>query len=215
LSPAAELLNGQTDLFALDTRDFDEPDHSFEWSSDDAPPALAVVPKRSLRDYLAGVDLILEALDQLDPADLTEDRRAELSADLISALAGTREKVDNTNRVLAMFEGLEAAAAAEIARLTSRAKRYARQHQRLTDYVLATMEASAIQQLDGETSTLKARKNPPSVVIDDPAAIPSQYFRYAPAPPPTPDKAAIKSALKARLTVEGARLIQTSRLVRT
>jgi hypothetical protein len=184
-----------------------------------APPALAIVPKGSLRSRIEGVDLILEALDQLDGENLTDQRKLELSEDLISALAGTRQKVDNVNSVLSMFgggkkKGLEASAAKEIERLKARAARYANQRQRLTDYVLATMEASHLPKLDGETSTLALRRNPPSVCIDDMSQIPGEYLRY-PVPALTVDKTAIARDLKAHHDVPGARLVQSVRLVRT
>jgi hypothetical protein len=179
-----------------------------------APPALTIVPKGSLRSRIEGVDLILEALDQLDGENLTDQRKLELSEDLISALAGTKQKVDNVNSVLSMFEGLEASAAKEIERLKARAARYANQRQRLTDYVLATMEASHLPKLDGETSTLALRRNPPSVCIEDMSQIPGEYLRY-PVPALTVDKTAIARDLKAHHDVPGARLVQTVRLVRT
>lgn len=216
MAPVAALLNDSTDLFALDTRDFDAPDHSFEWpADDDAPPALAVVPRRSLRQWLSGTDLILEAIQQLDAEALTEERRMELSEDLVSGIAGTRAKVDSTNAVLSMLEGREAAASAEIERLQARVSRFARQRVRLTDYVLATMDASGLPQLDGETSTLKRQANPPKVEIMDVTAIPAEFLRHKAPPAPEPDKAAIARALKARREVNGARLVASARLVRT
>jgi hypothetical protein len=183
-----------------------------------APTAARIIPmpapRKTLGEHLAGVDLILEALDQLDAEDVTEARTLELSEDLISALAGTREKVDNVNRVLAMFEGLEASAEAEIARLAARVARFARQRERLTDYVLATMTASGLKQLDGDTVTLKLRTNPVKVAIEDPDAIPDKFLRWKAPPPPEPNKDLIKSELKAGREVAGARLVQTTRLER-
>jgi hypothetical protein len=187
--------------------------HRYE-APEPAPSALAIVPKGSLRSHIEGVDLILEALEQLDGENLTDQRKLELSEDLISALAGTRQKVDNVNSVLSMFEGLEASASKEIERLKARAARYANQRQRLTDYVLATMEASHLLKLDGETSTLALRRNPPSVCIDDMSQIPGEYLRY-PVPALTVDKTAIARDLKAQHDVPGARLVQSVRLVRT
>jgi hypothetical protein len=175
---------------------------------------LRIVPKRSLRDHLEGVDLILEAIEQLDVENITEERKLELSTDLISALAGTRSKVDNVSQVIGMFEGLEASAAAEIERLKKRAATFARQRQRLIDYVLATMEASKLPKLEGNTSTLALRKNPPAVRIEDETAIPRAYFRF-PVPPPVVDKAAIARDLKALREVPGARLVTSNRLVRS
>jgi hypothetical protein len=180
-----------------------------------APGNLVEMPrKKTLAEHLAGVDLIIEALDQLDEEDLTEDRKMALSAELIDALAGTREKVDNCHRAFATFEGLVAAAEKEVARLATRMATYERKRERLTDYVLATMQASGLEKLEGNTVTLAARKNPPKVDILDETLIPNTLKRFKPAPPPEPNKELIKSELKANREVPGARLVQTTRLER-
>jgi hypothetical protein len=183
-------------------------------SSGSTATTLRIVPKRSLRDHLEGVDLIIEAIEQLDAENITEERKLELSTDLISALAGTRQKVDNVNSVIGMYEGLEASAAAEIERLKKRTATFARQRTRLQDYVIATMEASKLPKLEGNTSTLALRKNPPSVRIEDETAVPRAYFRF-PLPPPVVDKASIASDLKRGVEIAGVRLVQTQRLVRS
>jgi hypothetical protein len=210
-SPLGPLFDGAPDLYA---------DYSPEYDQR-APISAPVIempapaPKQTLRDHLSGVELILAALDELDAADqLTEEQKFALSEDLISALAGTRQKVDNVSRVLAMFEGLEASAAAEIERLKTRAARFARQRERLTDYVLATMQASNLRELAGDTVTLKLRQNPPRVAIDDEQAIPARLKRFKPAPPPEPNKTMIAAELKAGREVPGARLIESARLDR-
>jgi hypothetical protein len=207
--------------------DFSDQADAFSWTEDQvadydaahapAPPAaLALVPRRSLRDHMQGVDLILEAIEQLDAEGLSAERRDELSEDLISALAGTKAKVDNVNAVISMFEALEDAAAKEIARLTARTARFVRQRERLVDYVTATMTASGLKQLDGNTSGLQLRANPAKVEILDTAAIPREYFRHKPAPPPEPDKTAIGRDLKKQRDVPGAKLAPASfRLVRS
>lgn len=196
--------------------DFSDQPDGYVWVEESVPAALTVVPRRSLRDYMQGVDLILEAIEQLDSETITEDRRSELSEDLISALAGTKQKVDDTNAVISMFEALEAAAAKEIERLQARTARFERQRTRLTDYVVATMTASKLKTLDGNTSGLSLRANPAKVEILDMAAIPKEYFRHKPPPPPEADKTSIARDLKKQREVPGARLSPTSfRLVRS
>jgi len=108
---------------------------------------LSVVPapaekRRSLGDYVSGVDAIIDTIESLDAEDLPEADRQELSEMLIAELAGTRKKVDATNAALATWEGLEASAAREIERLDARRKRYARLRESLELYVLAILEAS-------------------------------------------------------------------------
>lgn len=58
---------------------------------------------------------------------------------------------------------------------------------------------------------MQIRRNPASVVVDDPSSIPSEYTKQK--IEITPDKVKIKEALKAGETVEGCRLVQGERLV--
>ena len=134
---------------------------------------------------------------------------------LIGAIAGTKRKVDATANVFAMFETLEAGAKAEKERLAKREAFYARQIARLTEYVTITMRTSSLDRLDGETSTLALRRNPPSVVIEPGARLDDEWLVYPDAPPPRADKAAIGRALKAGFQIAGATLAQTTRLVRS
>ena len=114
-----------------------------------------------------------------------------------------------------MFEGLEASAEKEIERLAKRVERYQKQRERLETYVLAVLTASKLDRIEGDTSTLAKRLNPPKVVIEDGATFGHEFTRYPPAPPPEPDKAAIAKALKAKRKVAGAHLEQKLRLVRS
>jgi Siphovirus Gp157 len=211
-SPAANLLENAASII--------------DWSEFEAPPAtfgLAIVPKPeapqaprvSLRRHIEGVEAIADTIEGLDDETLSAEERDELSAMLIGAIAGTKRKVDNTSNVLAMYEALEAGAKAEKERLAKRESFYARQIERLTDYVIATMTASDILKLEGETSTFALRKNPPSVVIEAGATFAYEFMVYPEAPAPRPDKDAIKRALKAKREIAGASLQSTMRLVRS
>ncbi|MBV9446608.1 MAG: siphovirus Gp157 family protein [Streptosporangiaceae bacterium] len=179
-------------------------------------PALALVPRVSFADHIAEVEHIVSLVDLLDRADeLTPERYEELQHDLIGAIAGTRAKVDDTARVLAFFEAQAAAAKAEEQRLKARREYFERQKDRLEGYVLAALTASRLRKIDGNVSTLAARLNPPSVLIEEGAQLPEAFLRTPPPPAPQPDKTAIKDALKAGEAVPGCRLVQTERLVRT
>jgi len=180
---------------------------------------LALVPKRSLFEHIRDVEGIAELVDALDDSnELAPELSAELSEKLIRAIAGTREKVDRCAGILALFEAAEAAAVAERARLDARALYFARQHDRLSEYVLAVLTASKLDRIDGETSTLTRHRNPPRVVIDDENAIPTEFLRWPdplPDPDPEPDKNAIKAAIRGGVEVPGARLVTTFKLVRS
>lgn len=217
-APVVELLNSTLDLFGewTDTVDRVDPEPGRQTGLSlvrrDSPS-----PRQTLRGHIEGVDAIADAIEQLDAEDLDEELRDELSASLISALAGTRAKVDATARTLAMFEHLSAAARGEKERLAAREAYYDRQLERLTDYVRATMVASELTRLDGETSTLQLRRNPASVAPD--AAIAGPMAREFVRPPRpamwAPDKDAIKRAIAAGREVPGWSTVQTSRLVRS
>jgi hypothetical protein len=183
-----------------------------------AEPDEIAARRLSLREHVEGVEAIADAIEQLDDETLTQDARDELSAALIEALAGTRKKVDTVASTLALFESLRTAAVTERDRLARRVEFYARQSERLETYVLAVLSASNLNRLDGETSTLMRRLNPPSVVVDDESAIPTEFLRWPPLPPeppPVPDKAAIKKAILGGNTVYGCRLERSVRLVRS
>lgn len=183
---------------------------------DPAPPP----PARTLRE---GVDAIAQMVEEIDaieqdeeltPAEREAATKAVIAA-LLPALAGTRKKVDSTNSVLAMYEHLVAAAKGERDRLTKRIRRFERCGERLTQYVLATLTASRLEQLDGETSTLTRRLNPASVVfvegIDFEADLEDEFLRWK----AEPDKVAIKAAIKAKREVPGASLVKLPKLVRS
>jgi hypothetical protein len=183
-----------------------------------ASPVLTLVPKRSLFAHVAEVEDLASLVDQLDRAgELTDEAAEELSAALCASIAGTKTKVDRTAAVLAAFASAESAAKLERDRLDVRAKYFARQTERLEDYVLAVLSASQLERLDGLTATLARRKNPAKVVIDSEDAIPFEYLRFPPEPPPppaVPDKAALKKALAAG-PVDGCHLTQDYRIVRS
>lgn len=183
--------------------------------------ALALVPKRiSLFELIADVDSITELVFALDDAgEMTPEIEEQLQTALVSAIAGTRAKVDRTASVIATFEAAEASASAEVARLSKRAAAFKRNRERLETFVLATLAASRLDKIDGETSTLSRRKNPAKVRIDCEQSIPFDFLRFPEQPPPppaVPDKKLIAAALKANPdAVPGAVLVQEYRLVRS
>jgi Siphovirus Gp157 len=173
----------------------------------------------SLWENVADVESIADLIDALDRRDeLTPELAEQLQHALIKAIAGTKAKVDRCASVLCTFEMAEASARAEAARLTKRADRFERQREHLEANVLAVLSASQLDKLEGETSTLSRRKNPPKVVIDCEAAVPFEFMAFPeqpPPPPPVPDRKLIAAALKAKRAVGGCRLEQGVRLVRS
>jgi len=219
-SPAADLLQSAASIIDWSEFNADVPPGTFGLAlvpSDqrDAAQPVAATPRISLRAHIDGVEAICDTIEGLDDETLSDEEKLELSTMLIAAIAGTKAKVDNTSNVMAMYEGLEASAKREKERLAKREAWAARQLERLTDYVVATMTASNLAKLEGETSTFALRKNPASIVIEAGATMPHEFMAYPDAPPPRPDKDAIKRALKAGRSIAGASLVATNRLVRT
>jgi hypothetical protein len=181
-----------------------------------AAPVISLVPKRhSLVEYLDDIETIQTTLESLDDEQLEDGAREDLERMMVEAIAGTRAKVDRTAGILTAFETAAAAAKAEAARQAARMKYFERSVARIESYVLATLSASGLKKLDGTISTLAARNNPPSVVIDDVDAIPADFMRSPAIPADVPDKAAIKRVLAAGDLVPGAHLEVAVRLVRS
>lgn len=105
-----------------------------------------------------------------------------------------------------------AAIDAEIARLQAlRARRNAIESGVLK-YLLDNMQRTGISKIDCPLFSISVANNPPSVDVYDPLSLPSQYMRQPDTPPPAPDKTAIKTALKAGVEVQGAKLVNSQRL---
>ena len=181
--------------------------------------AFAPAPKRdagpSLRDQVLDLELLIDTVTALDPGDLDPELKRELEKDLATSIAGTREKVDRTCKVLATFEAAKAAAAAEAKRMKDREAYFDRQIERIESYCIAILEASNLQKLDGFTGTLKLAQNPPSVSIASGTVIDTMYMRTPPTPPPAPDKTVLKAALQRGDEIPGVSLTRGVRLVRS
>jgi Gp157 protein len=229
MAPVVSILEGARDIFAGI-----EWDQRTDWPDDGAPyvapspapppappPAISThrvenPPKRSLGDRVSRVEFIADCIERLCDADALDSAAADaLSAELISELAGTRAKVDAVAATLAMFESLEAASEREVERLVKRVERYQAQRARLETYVLAVLTTSKLEKLEGETSTLALKRNPPAVQIEDGATIPHEFLYYPPVPDPRPDKGALKKAIKAGRKIAGVKLEGATRLVRS
>lgn len=217
-APIASLLATLTPLPLLDV-DPEQPD-PLNWREEPSIEELEAIEaeqaeaeqKLTLRDHVHAIEDIVEALDD---EQLAPEVRERLSKALIEAIAGTREKVDKCSAALAMYEAIGSAIEIEISRLNERLTWARRQHQRLIDYILATMEASSLPKLDGWTSCLKAKKNPPKLVIAEGACIPDEFLVNPPAPAPRPDRDSIKRAIRAGFRIHGCSIVQQKRLERS
>lgn len=148
-------------------------------------------------------------------------RLAEDGEDVSEALARVEGDLEKKGLGIAhVLRNLEAdvtALNAETERLIEKSQRLVRQHKRLGEYVLATMQARGVHAIKGPAFSLKVAENPPKVVVEDESAIPPEYMRTPDPPPPpkaVPDKKAILAAFKEHgEVVPGTRIERGVRLV--
>lgn len=120
---------------------------------------------------------------------------------------------DKAGAVAAVCKNLGAttyALDAEIRRLQQIKKTADNRLEWLKGYTIHQMQRMEVEELRSGVHTLKLRQNPPSVVIEDEAALPAKYIRIV--QEQKIDKAGIKDALKAGEHVHGAHLERGIRL---
>lgn len=126
------------------------------------------------------------------------------------------ESAHKRNKVGKFLETLTATSVSiddEIERLQARKKRILKTHEQMCNYILFIMGKIGVSKLESDLFSFKARKNPPSVTITDPVALPPEYLRQPDPPPPVPDKKLIKEDLARGVEIPGACLVQSTRLV--
>lgn len=152
----------------------------------------------------------LEIQSKLEMLDMDEETINDtLEGDSIAINA----KITDYCFVIRNMESPIADIDAEIERLQARKKVYANRVENIKNWLFTNMQACGITKMESSIFTASIQNNPASVHIDDLAAIPSEFMRVRLAPPPEPDKTAIKNALQEGATVAGARLEQGQRLV--
>lgn len=137
----------------------------------------------------------------------------QLILDTLESLDG--ELNDKAVSVAQFSRNIEATAAAvrEAGKaMLERAARLEKRAESIRNYLLLQMEFAQVSKIECPWFVISIRKNPPAVVIDDEAQIPDAYKVVPEPPPPRPDKAKIKDALRAGDDVPGARLVQGERL---
>jgi hypothetical protein len=143
------------------------------------------------------------ALEQLEVAESEEEREQALAI-MQTAAGELLAKVDRFTGYLAALENVESFAATEIKRLQQRQKMAANRRERLERYAIDIMQSRGWESMEGETSTLKIKKNPPSVHIVDGVEIPAEFQRITQTI--TPDKVGLKVALKSGREIPGITL---------
>lgn len=130
-------------------------------------------------------------------------------ADALKVLdADIETKCSNGIGLLQQIKAYESAVDAEIKRLQSVKKMFAGRVKTIEKIYVDGLTAidKAETGIMTERGLMKVKKNPPAVIIDDVAKIPTQYMRQK--VEIAPDKAAIKAALKSGEIIEGAHIEQ-------
>lgn len=150
-----------------------------------------------------------EAADKLADLDLPP----EAIEDTLESLSGDLEaKAQNTAFVIRNLEASAAAIKEAEAQMAARRKAIENRAARVRDYLLANMMVAGIQKIECPYFRMSVRDNPPAVEIYEPGLIPAEYMRQPEPPPATPDKTAIKEAMKAGVDVPGCKLTVGKRL---
>lgn len=150
-----------------------------------------------------------EAADKLADLDLPP----EVIEDTLESLSGDLEvKATNTAMVIRNIEASAAAIKEAEAQMAARRKALENRAARVKDYLLANMMVAGIQKIECPYFKLAVRENPPAVEIFEPGLIPAEFMKTPEPPPPAPDKAAIKEAIKAGQEVPGCKLSRGLRL---
>ncbi len=160
-------------------------------------------------------DDLLACLNTVEMLDAPEDAelREELETRIAALITAEIRKVDGITRVMAHLESQADLATLEIKRLQARKHAIEAHSARLEACIRRAMELAGKTVLEGSTSTLQLKKNPPAVFLRDVAAVPAEFktttITYG------VDKDGIKRAIKAGGDVPGAELVQGDRLVRS
>jgi chromosome segregation ATPase len=139
-----------------------------------------------------------------------EEAEGELTPELEEALAANGEdfaaKIENYLKAIRNFEADAAACKEEAARFKAKEERAKKTAERLKESVMAAMQQRGIQKQDFGNLTASVRKTERVVVDDDLiATLPDDFKRVKTTI--EPDKTALKTALKAGATIEGAQLV--------
>ena len=128
---------------------------------------------------------------------------ADLIRDCIEGETSLHEAIARATLELAAVEGEKEGINIALAKLKERLTRYANRAAGIREAIFVAMETAELRSLKAPAATLSVRASPPAVEITDQSLVPPIYLKQ---PPPTPDKTAIREALKAGELIPGATL---------
>ena len=130
----------------------------------------------------------------------------EVFRDTLEALQGDIEvKAEAYGKVIKQMEADRKAIEAEIERLTARKERLVKSTATMKERLQQAFTALNVQKLKTDLFTFYIQKNPVSVVVDDPDAVPDEFFKVK----KEVSKTAIKEAIEAGQEVSFAHLEQS------
>ena len=137
----------------------------------------------------------------------------EAIRDTLEALQGTLElKATNIAKFVLGLEAEADAIDAAAKAMQERANRRRKRAEGIRAYMLFQFQQAGVTEVSCPEFTLRVRKNPEAVQIDDPEQVPQEFMVQPDPPLPRPDKKAIKDALKAGTPVRGCWLRSGERL---
>lgn len=134
-------------------------------------------------------------------------------ADTLEAEAYPLEiKAQNVAYAIKNLEATATAIKSAEKEMADRRKAIENRAEHLREYAKTCMEIAGVQKIECPHFALSIKKNPESVDIFEPWLVPAEFMKQAEPPPPSPDKTAIKAAIKEGKEVAGAMLVQATRL---
>lgn len=146
-------------------------------------------------------------LELFNKDDLTEEEMQEQGNELAIMLQNKAENIVGYNFTL---ESNKTALKQEIERLTNMYNAIDKQQEKLKKYVKSTMEKLDLPEINTTIGKIKIKKNPVSVDILDENSIDDKYYSIKTIK--TISKTKIKEDLEKGINVEGARLIQNTKI---
>lgn len=135
---------------------------------------------------------------------------------LLDTLEGERWPLEVKGQQYAfVIRNLEASAEAIKAaekQMADRRKAIESRARYLTERLKTGMEIAGVTKLECPHFAIAIQNNPPSVEVFEPGLVPAEFMTQPEAPPPAPNKTAIKEAIKAGREVPGAMMVQGKRL---
>lgn len=154
----------------------------------------------------------IQALDFLTDPELNIPMEAV--NDTLEGLSGELEdKAINVAKFIRNMETTANAIKTAEAEMAIRRKALENRVAWLKDYLKSNMEATGISKIECPYFKLSIAKNPPSLELFDVQAVPGEYKHIETVTTEQIDKAAIKAALSAGQEIQGARLLNGTRLV--